>query len=66
MPGVVLHTVQESPPVPGPVEGAGLREVSSVASVAHLEAVWPAGCHVTPVRGSRLPVQAEVATEGER
>ena len=64
MPGVVLHTVYESPPVPGPVDVPGLREVSRVASVAHLEAVRSAGCQVTPVRRPRLSVEAEVAREG--
>ena len=60
-PGVILHTVKESPPVPGFVEGAGLREVTRVAPGAHLEAVRPPACHVAPVGGSRLAVEAEVA-----
>ena len=62
---MVLHTVYEGPPVPGPVEVAGEREVGSVASGAHLEAVGSAGCHVTAVGGSRLSIEAEVAREGE-
>ena len=58
---VILYTVKESPPVPGHVEGPGEREVTGVAPRPHLEAVGPAGCHVAPVGGPRLAVEAEVA-----
>ena len=65
-PGVVLHTVEEGPPVPGCVEGAGLREVAGVTPGAHGEAVGPAGSHVAPVGGSGLSVETEVARRETR
>ena len=51
----------ESPPVPGPVEGASGGEVTGVAPGAQLEAVRSAGCQVTPVGRPGLTVETEVA-----
>ena len=55
--------MKQSSSVPGFVEGPSLRGVARVAPGAHLEAVGPPGCHVAPVGGSRLAVEAEVARE---